>query len=279
MSGKKKINLQSPDFFQDPSVRQGINSLTDLGGRLSSFDFSGSLSPLADTIALDPEITKLALQQAQLELGPAFEDTLNQIKQEAVASNQFESSTFGDALAREGGRLNQQFQAITTGAALDDRVRALASRLGLVELGGNLTAQGTQAGLVNQSQRNEFEQRNFENKLAIETFNRSNRGGLFGGLTGAIGGGIGGFALGGPVGAAVGAVGGGLAGGLGPSGTGGQLLNAGSSLAAFNLPTNNFDIFRPTTTAGKSAFNTADLFGGVGDNDTSKLVKQLQLFG
>ncbi len=239
MSKKKKLQTPAPTFQQDPRFTQGIESLQNLGGRISNFDFTGSLSPLAETIALDPESTSLALEQAQSVLGPAFEDSINQIKQEAANNNQLESSTFTDALSRESGRLNQQFQGIVAGAGLEDRNRALENRIRLEALGGGLTQQGTAFAGQNQSERNDFNLRNFENQVFLEQANsQKSRGGFIGGLKGFLGGGIGG----------------GLAGGFGPPGTGEAILSVGSqikSLAGF-----------PTSAPGISAGNTADLFGG-----------------
>lgn len=266
MSKKKSINVKAPEFQEDPRFRQGIDDLFDLGGRLTSFDFSGNLSPLQDAISLDPEVTRLALEQAQAELGPAFEDSINQIKQEAAAANQLESSTFTDSLARTTERFGTSLQGITAGAALEDRTRALNNRLNIFGLGAGLNESATGLAGQSQEQRNQFNLTNFENQLAAQV---AAQGQSKGGLAGALSGGIGGAALG--IGLApftggaslaltAGLAGGGaLAGGLGPSGTGGQILNAGSMFAGARA--------RP----GSSAGNTADLFGGLGARPSMSL--------
>lgn len=268
--GKNKIDTGPlPEFKADPRFGGGIDTLMNLGNRLTRFDFTGDLAPLAQTIEMDPDITKLALDQARAELGPAFEDSINQIKQEAAAANQYESSTFGDALAREAGRLNQQYQGIVSGAALEDRSRALTNRIGLFETGSGLIESGTALAGNNQQQINDFNLRNYENQVAKAVAEKSDRGGIFGGLTGAAGGAMAGSVFG-PVGAVVGGVAGGLAGGLGPAGGGGQILNAGAGLYGYTKAA-------PRSSAG----NTSDLFGGVntGSANSDKLLRQLELFG
>jgi len=219
-----------PRFEEDPRFQAGIDSLFNLGGRLTEFDFSGNLSPLAQTVELDPKITGLALEQAKAELGPAFEDSILRIKNEAAAANQLESSVFGDALSREAGRLNASLQGITAGAALEDRNRALSNRINLFGTGLNTVQSGTQFAGQNQAERNAFNLSNFENQLGLDLANRAEpKGGIAGALTGALGGAAAGSVFG-PKGAAIGGIGGGLAGGLGNAGTGGQFLNAGASI-------------------------------------------------
>ena len=238
MSKKKTPELPpAPTFQAEPNVQPNINTLSGLGNRLTSFDLSGDLSPLQDTINLDPEVTRLAMQFAQNSLTPAFNrlrtDTTNQLANLGA----LESSTTSNAFAQMDSDLASQFQAITAQAGLDDRARALQNRLGLFGTGLNTLESATNLGLNQQGQMNNFALNNYQNQVAsILGSQGSDRGGLFGGLTGGIGGALGGFALGGPVGLGLGALGGGLMGGFGPSGTGGQLLNAGAIGAAFARP-------------------------------------------
>lgn len=206
-----------------------------LGNRLTNFDFSGNLAPLADTVNLDPEVTKLALQFAQNSLTPAFRDTVTGLKNEAANAGALESSTFTDALSKAGQDLNSQFQAITSGAALDDRSRALNNRIGLFNEGTGLIDRSTGYGLQNQGQQNQFNLNNYDNQVAQAVNNQKQQsGGWSGALQGAAGGAMAGSAFG-PWGAIIGGVGGGLSGGLSPqsSNAGGAILGAGSSIYGY----------------------------------------------
>ena len=226
-------------------MQPNINRLSELGGRLTSFDFGGELSPLQETIDLDPEVTRLALDFAQNSLAPSFRRTRQNTINELANLGSLTSSTTSNAFAQQDFDLNQQMQAITSQAALGDRERALQNRLGLFGTGLNTLESATGLGLNQQGQQNNFAQRNFENQIALNQLNQSNQGGFIGGAIGALGGGLAGFALGGKGGAALGGIAGGLAGGLGPQGTGGQFLGAGASVAGA-FP----DRFKPGSTAG-----------------------------
>lgn len=249
--GKKKVELPSaPEFFEDPNFSRGTGSLLDLGERLTSFDFSGDLAPLQEAIDLDPEITRLALEQAQGTLTPAFDLQRQNTVNRLANLGALESSTTSDALAQIDTDLLSQLQGITAGAALEDRNRALQNRVNLFGAGLDATSQGTSFAGTNQSNRNTFNQQQFENQLALAQLNQDDKGGLFGGLLGAAGGAAAGVALapftGGlsllTVGGLAGA--GGALGALGPSGTGGQILGAGTSALGYA---------NPQTFAGKTA--------------------------
>lgn len=243
MGGSKEIDIpdipDAPEFANDPLLGSDRNLLSQLFGGLTSGGFLdpndpllGFLNPL---VSANPEITNLALQQAQLALQPAFDRNIQDITNIAAANNQLGTSTFTDALSGSAENLNSQFQAITTGAALSDAQRALQNQLGLFGLGLNAGNQSIGFGLQAQGQENAFNQQNFENQLEAQQLQLAaqlgqEQGGFLGGITGALGGGLGGFALGGPIGAGIGALGGGFGGGFGPQGFGGGLLNAGSGL-------------------------------------------------
>lgn len=232
----------APEFQAEPNVQPNINRLSELGGRLTSFDFSGELSPLQQTIDLDPEVTRLALQFAENSLNPAFRRQRQNTINELANLGALESSTTANALANIDFDLASQLQGITAGAALEDRSRALQNRIGLFGTGLNTLQSATGLGLEQQGQLNVFEQQNFINQLSLQELGKDNRGGLFGGLTGAFGGAATGASFGGAPGAIVGGIAGGLAGAFGPSGTGGQVLNAGAILSASRA--------RPSSTAG-----------------------------
>jgi len=49
--GKGSVSLpKPPSYFEDPNFMSGVDQLLGLGGKLTNFDFSGSLSPLQDVI-------------------------------------------------------------------------------------------------------------------------------------------------------------------------------------------------------------------------------------
>ena len=254
----------TPEFFSDQRFQGGTDDLFDLGGRLTNFDFSGGLSPLQDTIDLDPEVSKLALQFAQGSLTPAFnrqrQDSVNQLANLGA----LESSTTSNAFAQQDENLNSQFQSIVAGASLDDRSRALNNRIGLFGTGLNTLSGATEFAGQNQQQRNNFNIQNFENIIAKALGEqKSQKGGFMGALTGGAGGAALGLALAPFTGgsslllAGLGGLGGGLAGGFGPSGTGGQILGAGSSSLAL----------RPGSTAGAGQASLNNKLGaGMGRN-------------
>lgn len=218
-----------PDFYEDSNFSSGLNDIFSESTRLRNLDFSGN--PLMqETIDLDPEVTNLALQYAQNSLNPTFSRNRQNTINELANLGALESSTTADALARSDYDLNSQLQAITAQAALGDRERALTNRMGLFGTGLNLLNSGTNFGLQNQGMRNQFNMSNYENQVAKVLAEQEDKGGLSGALTGAIGGGLSGFMMGDPMGAAVGAGLGGVSGYMGPSGTGGQIMNASSMM-------------------------------------------------
>ena len=239
MSKQKAPDLPAaPTYQADPTAQAVPKDLYSLGTKLTNFDFSGGLSPLQDTINYNPQQTQLALQSAQGYLTPAYNDLIQQTRNEAAANNQLESSTYTDALARNAFNLESQYQGITANAALHSAQTALQNRLSLFGTGLNtLESAGSQAQ-GNQSALNNFNLANYENQVAVALSKQKSNGGFLGGLTGAAGGALSGFALGGHIGAVVGGIGGGLAGGFGQSGTGGQLLSAGANIAG-SSPYNN----------------------------------------
>lgn len=251
---KNKVELpETPQYQTDPRFQQGIDKLSGLGDKLTSFDFSGDLSPLQQAVELDPQITQLALDQAKNSLMPEFnlqrQNTINQL----ANTGGLQSSTASNAFAQQDQNLQQQLQAITSGAALDDRRSAINNRLGLFGQGLDTTQTATGFAGQEQNNLNTFNLQNYQNMVAKVFGEESNSGGLFGGLTGAIGGGLSGLAMtGNPFAGLGGAVAGGVAGGFGSSGTGGQLLNMGGMFAGSDIfPKNPFDKVGETVGKGK----------------------------
>lgn len=193
-----------------------------MGQDLSSFNFGGSLSPLQDTINLNPQMIQDALSQAQGVLQPQFKQMTRDVRNQAAAANQLGTSTFTDALANVQENLASQFQAIVSGTAIDSARQALQNRIGLLQTGIGASSTALGGSLNAQSQRNAFEQQRFENQLGLNAMNA--KGGFVGGLTGALGGYL-------ATGSPLGAIGGGLAGGFGSPGTGGQIAQIGGTLA------------------------------------------------
>lgn len=230
---KKKPKIpDAPQFFSDPRFQGGINDLLDLGGRLTSFDFSGNLSPLQETIDLDPEVTDLALEFAQNTLAPSFRNQRQNTVNELANLGALESSTTANALANIDTDLASQQQAIVSGAALEDRNRALQNRIGLFGTGLDVTQAGTAAAGQNQANRNNFNISNYQNQVAAAIGSEESRGGIAGALTGALGAGLAATGFGAPLGLGLLAAGaGGAAGGFGAPGTGGSILNSATLLA------------------------------------------------
>lgn len=225
-------------------------------------------------------------------LSPEFDRTIQQIKNEAAANNQLESSTFTDALSRAAENLNSQFQGITAQAALDDRSRALSNRLSLLGTGLNTLQSATAFAGDSESKVNQFNLENYQNQVAKALAEaKQSKGGLFGGLTGAAGGAALGIALApftgglslGLTGAL--AAGGGALGALGPQGTGGQLLNAGAGLAGSGLSGglfNQMPISTPTSMPssfpGSYASNGLTGYYGSNNNLYDKLLSSGGIF-
>lgn len=258
MSKSKTPSLPAtPTFQSDPNYTQGINRMSSLGNRLTSFDFTGDLAPLADTINVDPEVTRLALQYAQQSLTPAWGDTVKSIRNEAANAGALESSTFTDALTQASSNLQSQYQSIVTGAALEDRSNAMNNRMNLFGTGLNTISSATGLASQNQGQMNDFNLRNYENLVAkSQSEQKAQKGGLMGGLMGGAGGAALGLALAPFTGGASlllvggGAALGGAAGAMGPQGTGESILGMGSSLAGGLGGLSQGTAVRPGSTAG-----------------------------
>lgn len=117
--------------------------------------------------AINPNNSQYALQQAQGILGPQFRDTLTQIKNEAAANGQLESSTFTDALARSQSDLNSQYQSIVSGQAINDANMSNQNKLGLF-------GQGLGTLQNNQNSENQFNLSNYDNLVANAIQNNKN---------------------------------------------------------------------------------------------------------
>lgn len=276
MGGSKSIDVPVPKFKKDPLLAEDRQTLSDIFGGLTSGDFLdptsdlGFLTPLTD---LDPEQTRLALESAQGLLSPQFAQDQQDLQNQIIALGGGTSSTLGDQMVRQQGTQQSQFQGITAGAALDDRQRALSNIGNLFNTGITTGQSSIQSGLQAQDQRNQFEQRNFENQIALQQLNQSNSGGIAGGLTGGIGGAIAGFALAPFTGgsslllAGLGGLAGGAAGALGPPGTGGSILSAGSGIAGAGIGAGSLGAGSATSSLASNnpftqPFNSSTIGGG-----------------
>lgn len=254
MSKSKAPSIPAaPSFQADPNVGWSQETLKGQVPKLLSLE---GLPPLLqETIETNPEITNLTLQRLQASLEPSYRLGMQNITNTLEANNQLTGSTTASAL----GNYNSDYLAALTAAGAEagiaDINRALSNRISLYGSGLNTAQAIGNTGLNNQNQMNQFALQNYENQVAAALLSQpQQRGGLMGGLTGAIGGGLGAFALGGgnPYVSALGVVGGGLAGGFGPSGTGGQFLNAGAGLAGSRFGATNSLI---SSSSGESIYN------------------------
>lgn len=239
MQSKKMDLPATPTYQTDPIFQQGYQGLSQYANRLLNFDFSGNLSPLQDTISLNPQSTQLALSAAQGFLQPQYDQSVRDLRNEAAANNQLQSSTFTDALSRNANTLNSQYQGIASNAALQDQQRALQNRLSLFGTGLDTLQTATNFGFQNQNSQNTFNLENYQNEVAKALAGQGQQsGGLFGGLLGAGGGALAGLALAPFTGgsslllAGAGGLLGGAAGALTPqsSNVGGNLFSSGAGL-------------------------------------------------
>lgn len=165
MAKSRPLQLpETPRYQENPNLGPNITFGSDYFKRLLSGDFTGNLSwlsPLTNT-----NTSRDALSYAQGILQPQFRDTLQQIRNEAAANGQLESSTFSDALARSQSDLNSQYQAIVSQGAINDAYQNNANRLNLLSQ-GSAGLQGFTGLAQNQTNsQNDFNLRNYENLVA-----------------------------------------------------------------------------------------------------------------
>jgi len=265
--GKGSVSLPAtPKYFEDPKFTEGIDQLFGLGGRLTNFDFSGSLSPLQDVININPDMLKGFFSSLQPYYNQMRRGTMNEL----AATNQLESSVTANRL----GQIDTDIANTLQGYTSQMIQQALQNRISLFGTGLNTISGATGYAGQNQSQRNQFNLSNYENEVAAALAGRDSSGGLMGGLTGAAGGAMAGAPFG-PWGMAIGGLVGGTIGALSPSGTGGQLLSSGAGLYG-NYMGNQKLPYQPGSTASNNSFgslNTTDLatkypylFGGLNYN-------------
>lgn len=181
----------APTYYTNPNLLPNIDWFSQEGRGLTSGDFTGSRSWLADLVDYDPRSTKLALESAKGFLQPQFNDIVQQIRNEAAANNQLESSTFTDALAKNASNLESQYQGIASNAALNDLNQAKSNKLGLYEFGANLMNTGTGYAQGESNSKNQFNLTNYENQVAAALAGQKTASPMFGGLGTALGVGLG----------------------------------------------------------------------------------------
>lgn len=259
---------QAPAYQENRNLSPNIDFGSDYFTRLLSGDFTGNLSwlsPLTNT-----NTSANALSYAQGILQPQFRDNLQQIRNEAAANGQLESSTFSDALARSQSDLNSQYQSIVSQGAINDAYQNNSNRLSLLNQGSS-GLQGFTGLAQNQTNsRNQFNLENYNNQVAAAIAGQNQGGSIFGGLGTAAGLGIGAL-LAAPTGGLSllagaglgGAIGGGVGGTIdafrGGSSSGGY-NGAASSLGLLNLGSNDYFSGggRSAPFAGANAFNSLD---------------------
>lgn len=242
MGGQKKLNLpDAPAPYNYPGLTGNINDQYALGKQLEQGQFGqgqgGDLSWLQSLV--NPNFSQQAIQGAQAQLQPQYDQNNLDIKNQAAANNSLNSSTFTDALAKNAYNLNSTLQGVGLQQGINDAYSANSNKLNLFGLGLNQAQQG----IGNQSQseqlQNQYQQQQYENQVAAALAEQQNsKGGFSGALTGALGGALSGFAAtGNPIGAAIGGIGGGFAGGFSPaaSNTGGSIFAGGAGLLGSKL--------------------------------------------
>ena len=263
MGSKKKPSLPEspaiPAYQSDPKLTQRIDDAYGLGGRVSSFDFTGNLAGLQDTVSYSPQMTTLFLQGLRAELDPIYSDMRRDTINRLAASNQLESSVLPSALSDiEQNQQNQYIQQ-STQFGINDINRAMQNKLALFGTGLGLQQYATSAGIDQQNAANQFNLQNYQNaasKWDMDSARIMNEYEATGGLGGAFSGGIGGalmgiglapFTGGASLALTAGLAGAGAAGGyFGSPGTGNTILQAGSLMGG---ATNPF----ASTSAGSSA--------------------------
>lgn len=268
MSKSKAPSLPAtPTYFEDPLYKQGVERLSSLGNRLTGFDLTGDLAPLAATTEINPDVISGYFSSLQPYYNLLRRNTVNEL----AAANQLESSTTANRLGQIDTDIANTLQGQTAGLIQ----QALQNRINLFGTGLNTISGATGFAQSNQASRNQFNLANYENILAkYYGEQKPSTGGLMGGLTGAAGGAMAGAPFG-PWGMVIGGLAGGTMGALGPSGTGGQVLTAGSRLAGSKLSPKTLT-YQPGSTASNRIFNQLDttdlaikypgLFGGLNYN-------------
>lgn len=173
MAKAKELTLpNTPTYQTDKVFKEGYTSLLDYGKNLASGDLSGNLSWLQPLVNNNNSAN--ALSYAQGVLQPQFRDTLTQIKNEAAANGQLESSTFTDALARSQSDLNSQYQSIVSQQAINDSNMSNQNRMSLFGQGLQTIGQATTFGKSNQDSENQFNLANYDNLVAQAIQNNKN---------------------------------------------------------------------------------------------------------
>jgi len=275
MAKDKGLSLpDAPQYYEDPKYGEGIDKLFGLGGRMTSFDFTGDLSPLAETISTSPETTKMFLEGVRTEMDPIMSDVRKDIVNQLAASGQLESSTTANKLLETEERYAGGLRGMATQFGIADIERAMRNRIGLFGAGLDTTQTATGMAGERGERKNIFNLQNYENIVAkTMAEEKQKKGGLFGGLMGAGGGALAGAGLGialapftgGLSLAAVapfiggGALLGGAAGALGPKGTGMGIFQGGAGMAGGSMR------YTPGSTAGAGA----KLRGGLNTTNTT----------
>ena len=257
MKEEKPELPSTPSYQEDPRFTEGLASLQGLGKRLTSFDFSGSLAPLQQTIEMDPNMIK----GLYAGLEPYFRDIRKQTTSDLASMNQLESSVATNRMAQTQSDFEKNLLANMNPLIS----QAMQNRIGLFGTGLNTLSGATGFAQQAGEQKNQFNLQNYENEVARTMYGQDNQGGLMGGLMGAIGGGLSGFAMGGPVGAGIGAIGGGLGGYIGPSGAGSQLGSLGANMYGMK----QLGGYRPGSSASNNPFQSTNSFGNYGLNYAS----------
>ena len=278
MGGKKKLELPSqPEYWNYPGLTGQIDTMFDTGSLLRGLDFGGH--PLQETIDLSPEMTELAFEAISKQLAPTIRDQQQSIINQLAANNQLESSVTADALSRFNTDITNQMQSYMAQAGMQDINRALGNRVDLYGMGINTTGSGIGMAQNQESMRNNFALKNYENQVAAAIAGHDDSNPLMGGLMGGAGGALiaaalapvtGGTSLGyyammAGAGAGLGA----LAETQGRSGTGTQLMTSGAGLYGASL-----NPWQTVNMPGGSAGAGTSSFYGSSANDELSALKE-----
>lgn len=144
MSKKVDKGMQMPEL---PVIDSGVEQEANLGTRLTNFDLSGNLSPLADTISINPAVLKSFYAGLQ----PYLRNLKNKTMSTLAANNQLSSSVTADRM----GQVDTDIANLMLGKNTDLIQNAFQNRINLFGTGlnavGNAANTKTQFNLANYS--------------------------------------------------------------------------------------------------------------------------------
>jgi hypothetical protein len=269
----------SPDYWSSPVANQSMKSLQRYGNALSSGGFmdpnNKDIGFLNQLVTLNPEATQRAIELATRGLTQDYNRSNQDIVNTLAANNQLESSVTGNRLLDSQDEYLNVLGDINSQFYLADVERSMNNIGGLFETGLNTTGNVGNMGLQREQMRNNFNQQNYENKVAAKM--AANKGGglmdtLLGGGGGAAMGALAGLALAIPTGGL--SIPAGLAIGAGLGGAGGAAMGAmGNPSGGTMMP-----LAAGSMMGGMGGFQSTNNLGGTGGTSYG-LLNSLQSSG